>query len=130
MTRRIRFTGTCFAVLAMLLHALVPVGWMPNTTGSGATFITICTMNGPVRMAMGADWPPVKKQQPNHDGNQQHQVCPFAAAPHFATPTNAVALLSNPSFATADRQAGYFDLIESPAAHSPQAPRAPPHNIV
>ena len=73
------------ALAAMMLRALLPDGWMPSGGGAAAAMLTICTMNGPMRVALGDDGQPLKKQPAKHDGGG-HEVCPFAAAQHFAAP--------------------------------------------
>jgi hypothetical protein len=127
MTHKLRLVGANIAILAVLLHALLPVGWMPNTTGSGSSFITICSMNGPTQIEVGNDGQPVKKHQPAHDGT--HQICPFAVAAHFAPPAKAIVPALVALVYAADRQIGYSYLLASPTHHSPQAPRAPPHRL-
>jgi hypothetical protein len=122
MTKRFRHIAIHLALAAMMLRALVPVGWMPNTTGASGSFFTICTMDGPVHLADQHDQ---GKHTPD-DGQHGHDECPFAAAPHFAAPLT-VAKLALPS---------YFGRFSNPpstaaavvqlAVYQPQSPRAPP----
>jgi hypothetical protein len=74
------------ALVAVLAHALVPAGWMPNPAGaaSGAP-IVICTGHGP--LVIGPDGKP---QAPVHHGGHS-DVCVFAAGA-----THAVAAVTPP----------------------------------
>ena len=115
----------CLALAAMMLRALLPDGWMPAATGGAGTVLTICTMDGPVRVALGHDGQPLKPTHVHPHGDRPTQ-CPFAAAPHFATPIH-LAAATTPS-------AAYFSALLPIAAgtppgrdtHSPQSPRGPP----
>lgn len=117
-----RLTVIHLALAAMMLRALLPAGWMPSA--SAASVITICTMDGISKIALDANGKPVK-QTPAQDG-QQHDVCPFAAAPHFATTPPALAA-SAPSVIVALAQTPAAFASAHPAArHAAQSPRAPP----
>jgi len=123
------------ALLALLLHALSPAGWMPNPEGvaSGSPFV-ICMGYGPMPdadMAMqgghhqGA-MAPHQGHHPDKGGQaHQHDVCPFAAAAHMAPPPQAiaVALPARHAFAAAADSARAFVIA---ARFSPSAARAPP----
>lgn len=61
------------ALVAMLLRALVPAGWMPNTAGADASPFIICHMQ---------DGAP--SQHPDHD--RASAPCVFAAAAQLAAP--------------------------------------------
>lgn len=125
MNRSIRLAGTHIVLAAMILRALLPAGWMPNTSHTGGATLVICTLDGPVRMAIGPGGEP-HKQAPAHDGDHRHDVCPFAAAAHFAAPV-AVATLASPSEAAT--KIGRFVPAYAAATgphYSQQSPRAPP----
>lgn len=79
------------ALAAMMLRALLPDGWMPSGGGVAATMLTICTMDGPMRVALGDDGQPLKKQPAQHSSGS-HEVCPFAMAQHFAAPITLAAV--------------------------------------
>jgi hypothetical protein len=113
------------ALAAMMLRALLPDGWMPASSAGAETLLTICTMNGPVRVALGEDGQP-QKQQPAKHNSGSHEICPFAAAQHFAAPIS-LASVAIPSVAApalygeaAAKISGARDL------YSPQSPRGPP----
>jgi hypothetical protein len=125
MSRTIRLAGVHIALAAMLLRALLPAGWMPNPVSSADSPFVICTMDGPIYMVPRTDGQPIK-QQPDHNNDSNHEICPFAVAPHLAPPTIAV-LLTLPSLAaSALSKSSHPGLAESIARYSPQSPRAPP----
>lgn len=76
-----RKAATTLALAAMLLRAFLPAGWMPAPSAS--TFLVICTMDGPRRIAL-PDQPAKKQHQDQSD--RENGPCPFAAAIAFAPP--------------------------------------------
>ncbi len=131
-----RRAAVCLALVAMVLRGLMPAGWMPNPDGAGTSLFVICDMDqGDMSkmdmshmdmsgMDMSAmDHDPAHK--PSSDSHQ-HETCPFAAAPHVATPS-AVVALSLPSLSEhfSPQLAGGRLAVQS-AAYAPQSPRAPP----
>jgi hypothetical protein len=102
------------ALVALILRALLPAGWMPDAQSG----LTICSVN-----TLGVI---------HHDGAPGHsddkmsqQECPFAAAPQLASAPD-VPLISLPAFhafaAATDRAYAVAVL----AHFTPQSPRAPP----
>jgi hypothetical protein len=113
------------ALAALMLRALLPAGWMPNTNAAANTFITICTMDGFAKVALDANGQPLK-HSPAQDDGRQHDVCPFAAAPHFATTPPPLAI-STPYTVAAFAEAPRAFFAACAIAHyAPQSPRAPP----
>ncbi len=51
MTGKIRFAAIHLALAAMLLRALLPSGWMPNSVGAGGTFLIACSADGSAQQA-------------------------------------------------------------------------------
>jgi hypothetical protein len=101
---------------ALLLRALVPLGWMPGSAQLGQAAWIICTADGQIQHgAPGKD-----------DGRTQHQqVCAFAAAHVLASPEAAniaAALLQVASLEPGTLPAS----LRIAAAFTPQSPRAPP----
>jgi hypothetical protein len=137
-----RRAAVALALVAMVFRALVPAGWMPNPHGFAETAFIICDMGEMSPMAMAnmdmahrdmaamskSDGDPSNGQAPakQSDDGRQHEACPFAAAPHFATPS-IIALLLPPSLADGFSH-GLKDesLAVLPAHYAPQSPRAPP----
>lgn len=104
------------ALAALLLRALVPVGWMPAATAQ--TPFVICSINGPVQHA------PDGQKLP--DDAAHHQTCAFAAAPHLAKTPDVVALAAPalPVFVIA--RAEIAPALARPSPQRAQSPRAPP----
>jgi len=129
-----RRAAVLFAILAMTLRGLLPAGWMPNPDGMRETALIICDMDTPSAMAhvrhegmSGMDMTgPAPASHHKHADDGHSQPCPFAAAPHVATPS-LVAVLALPpltvSFAhPRDVQGSRI----ADAIYTPQSPRAPP----
>ena len=129
------------AFVALVVRALVPVGWMPDAHG-----LTICPDGAQMQQAsiekpmhhdhaMGAmhhgqvgavmDHGDHGKAPAQHG---RHDICPFAAAPHFASVPvlPQLALPAVHAFAVATNQ-GYAHSIS--ARFTPQSPRAPPLTV-
>jgi len=121
----LRHVGLHLALAAMLVRALVPDGWMPNTAGTPGIPFAICTVNGPVLLGRADGG--TGKHAPN---DAQHMdVCPFAAAPHAA--------VFSPAIAPALPSSGLLAILSVPESipaeparpYAPQSPRAPPHFV-
>lgn len=125
MSRTLRLAGIQLALAAMVLRALLPDGWMPIASGAAGFPITICAANGPVQMVVGRDGH-ARKQNPTHNDAHHQDVCPFAAAPHFAT--GATGVVHALPWAVAQFAAPVFTaaIIDGTDRHTPQSPRAPP----
>ncbi len=130
----VRRAAAYFAILAIVLRGLLPTGWMPNPEGMSKTALIICDMDdaGMAKMDMshmsGMSGMAGKGQAPAHkQADDSHsQTCPFAAAPHFATPSVA-AILFLPALAAGFARTGGGERIAFDAAtYAPQSPRAPP----
>jgi hypothetical protein len=124
MIRNLRFAAVHIALAAMMLRALLPAGWMPAAIAGGAPLV-VCTMDGPVSLVLGPGGKPLK-HQPSQDDARHHEMCPFAAAPHLASPSTVagVALPAHVTFASFD--VSHAALLAPQSRHSPQSPRAPP----
>ncbi len=105
------------ALAALLLRALVPIGWMPAAEAAGTPFV-ICSVNGPAQHA------PDGQKLP--DDSAHHQTCAFAAAPHLAKTPDVVALAepSLPVHVIARSEAE--PALARPSPQRTQSPRAPP----
>lgn len=96
--KNIRLAGLHFALVAMLLRAFLPVGWMPappsHTADANWVPFVICTGNGLVRL----NAPPGSDHS---DDKKAHHVapCPYAAAAHLSMqPTGVAAVLYEAAF--------------------------------
>jgi hypothetical protein len=124
MTKRMRLPAFYVALVAMLFRALLPTGWMPNFGGAPGTPLVLCSLDGPVRIVLGPDGKPVKPS-PDQNDPHQHDVCPFAAAPHFATPV-AVAVPAPLVGAVAAEILAREQPQSASDFYTPQSPRGPP----
>jgi hypothetical protein len=100
---------------ALLLRALVPLGWMPGTAQLGQAAWIICTADGQIQHgAPGKD-----------DSSQHQQPCAFAAAHVMASPQAAAVIA--PLLRIAAIETGAVPVpLRIAAAFTPQSPRAPP----
>jgi hypothetical protein len=104
-------------LVALFLHALLPVGWMPNPAGLGESAFIICTADGSLQHGKAPSQP---------DYASHHDACVFAAAALAAPPPQTAFL------ATPDLRASAVALASSSLAaatsprFAPQSPRAPP----
>ena len=100
---------------ALLLRAMVPLGWMPGTAQLGQASWIICTADGQIQHGTpGKD-----------DAHHHQQPCAFAAAHVMASPeAGAIAtpLLQIAAIDTGEAPANLF----LAASFAPQSPRAPP----
>jgi hypothetical protein len=102
------------ALVALILRALLPAGWMPDAQ-SGLTICSVDTLG--VIHHDGA---------PGHtDGKTSQQECPFAAAPHLASTPDAPKLVL-PAFHAFAAATDRAYAITVSARFTPQSPRAPP----
>jgi hypothetical protein len=105
------------ALLAMLLRALLPAGWMPAASEAGASPLAICTLKGPAHLApAGTD---------AHHGRTD-RFCPFAAAAHLAGPTFAPPTPTPEAVAAVVREIQRPDIPASQAPRRSNEARAPP----
>lgn len=123
----LKATGLQIALVAMILRALLPSGWMPMASASGAT-LTICTINGPVQISLDAQGHP-QDQKPQQDDDRHHMLCHFACAGTvFAGQT--LASIEAPSTQRESRRPPRnVDATVSRARYGPQAARAPPNFV-
>jgi len=122
--RRLRSISVYLAFVALLMRAIVPVGWMPGAqTASPSTLVPCPMMDGMRGMAT-----PQQKVEPQHPAkhhlpaSHEGSICPFATAAHpFRALEPHQIEVASPLFALFSR-AGSF-----PAASWDHIPRAPPH---
>lgn len=70
---------TVVLLTAFMLRALIPAGWMPQTTGDGIALV-ICTVAGLQEITLGPDG------HPQASGDTGHDPCPFAGVAKFTPP--------------------------------------------
>ncbi|MGH6827615.1 MAG: DUF2946 family protein [Rhizomicrobium sp.] len=127
MQHRFHCAAVAVALAAMVLRALLPMGWMPNPAGFGQSPLIICLMDsGAVATSSMAMSKSMDMKGGTHHGQQNGEACPFAAAPHLA-PSAMVAAAAEPRSAEATRfPRAPVARQHGPAFYSPQSPRAPP----
>jgi hypothetical protein len=123
MNRSIRIAAAYIAFFAMLMHGLMPSGWMPG--GSAGTPITICTMDGFVHVTLDEHGNPIEQKQQPAD-QRGHDVCPFGASVHFAAPLTVAAVSVPTDWAYSDNTEMHARSHHARALYSPQSPRGPP----
>ncbi len=101
------------ALVALMLRALMPTGWMPDAHAG----LTICSATLGVIHHDGA---PEKK-------DSRQQECPFAAASQMAAAPDA-AQIALPAFHAFAAQTDRAYAATVAARFTPQSPRAPPLN--
>ena len=113
----------CFAILAILVRSMVPMGYMPEM-GNGKIFhITICTMDGPKDIALD------DKGQPASDTSHQvKEKCAFSLLNHSPFNTHiATAYIVTPYQHSALQRVIIKDHVARHSVfYSPAQPRAPP----
>jgi hypothetical protein len=81
------------ALAAMLLRALIPVGWMPSSQIAQGTPIVICTQYGQAHVLVDSEGrrPPAPSDHEN--SGRTHPPCAFASIATLALPVIALAAL-------------------------------------
>ena len=78
-----------FALLALFVRAVLPVGFMYGGLDSSGrqAFVTLCSENGLIQIAVDLDAGAVKETEGDHaDKPAQHPPCVFAGAVAIAAP--------------------------------------------
>jgi hypothetical protein len=107
-------TARHLAIIALLLRAMLPAGWMPDAQAG----LVICSLG-----TLGTV---------HHDGDQKspqaaHEECAFAAAAPLGAAPDAP-LLTLPAFHAAAAAIDRGTAVSIAARFAPQSPRAPPLN--
>lgn len=109
-----RSAAVAIALVAMLLRALLPDGWMPS---GHADHFTICSV-------FNAHYDTGKPSQPEQE--HRHAPCAFAAAAPLAPPVITVLAFGTSSAAVTISTAFINDRARSSSPYRPNAARAPP----
>jgi hypothetical protein len=121
---RIRPTATRLALVAMLLRALVPAGWMPGTANGSP--LVLCTANGLVQV-LDASLAPMPDDAPASHSPAADGNCPFgaAASPVLpATPRPELRIEYVPATVARAAQPAYR-LTSPTGSHTARAPPLP-----
>ena len=141
-----RRAAVCLALVAMMLRALMPAGWMPNPAGAGESFFVICDMDQTDMSKMDMSKMDMSHMSAmdmadmdmsgmdhgssgKHSGDGHQQPCPFAAAPHVATPSSVAALQLPSQLAKFSPLLAAERAAIKAATYKPQSPRAPPISV-
>lgn len=119
MPHSLRISAWYLALVAILLRAALPAGWMPVADADGGPSIVICTGHG----ALVA---PIHRQKQTPLPGRSNDICPFAAAVHLSPPS-FFALLSAPSLnSEVTEPAAYARIVFTSRPFGNRNPRAPP----
>jgi hypothetical protein len=109
-----------FVLVAMLLRALLPAGWMPAAiTRADASPFVICTVDGPLHAPA--------KHEPAHD--RSSAPCVFAAAAPLSSPAAHVLAPLPVSRWNRFDFTPLAEAVAGSAAYRPNAARAPPASV-
>jgi hypothetical protein len=102
------------ALVALILRALLPAGWMPDAQAG----LVVCSAN-----TLGVIH---HDTAPGHsNGKASHEECAFAAAPHLASAPDGPQL-ALPAFHAFVATTDHATARTIAARFTPQSPRAPP----
>jgi hypothetical protein len=124
-TLTLRTAAASLAIVATLMRAVLPDGWMPRAAQDGVSLV-ICTMTGPAHIVLGTDGKPIKQQPTTPERERHLDTCPFAAAVHWAAPTSVFHLVPLALLGVTVDHAPTQTAIDTPTRLGPQSPRAPP----
>lgn len=119
---RLTGPGVLLALLALLLNAIVPTGFMVDRGPAGAA-IVICTGHGPQTLNWRADVP----SRTRGHATPHHDACPFAGHGVTAGPAFVAILTGRALPSSAPNAKGIADLVPGRGlAAPPPPPRGPP----
>ena len=112
----LRQFATHVALIAMILRAFLPAGWMPDARAA-APGLVICSLDGPSSPDQDH-----KKQ----DNGQHPVVCPFTALGHMAQVSDHGTVTASPRLASLADLPLRDRSSQKRHSYTPQGPRAPP----
>src|SRR5436190_931128 len=118
---QIRVVVICLTLAALVLRALVPVGWMSVAAGESHAVLVPCPMMDGMRgMPMPPQHPAKHQTMPSHEGS----ICPFA------TPPQPVRAGEPHDIEVAPARSSFFARLTSSVAPDwDHVPRAPPPRV-
>jgi hypothetical protein len=129
--RKQRRRWALLALPALLLRALIPVGFMPLATAQGLS-IEFCPDAGPLPVAASAAADPHAHHHHHHAGGadpssaSHHAPCLFAASATLASAPDAAAVAAPHAFERTPGDADPGARAFVPSIVRAQSPRAPP----
>lgn len=127
MRRSFRHHVTLVALCAMMLRGLIPLGWMPGS--SGAMLMTFCTANGPVVLQVPDNSAGFDDSHRNDGDDAGHELCAFAAAGSLGAPVTAGFVPVRYPLHTTPATEYTAPLLDFTPAHATN-PRAPPAGLI
>jgi hypothetical protein len=115
---RIRPFLVWLALFAVIARALLPDGWMPNRSSSGAP-IVMCTSTGIEYIVLDENGKPVEGKPQKHN-----DICPFTGLTHLAPPKTSAVLMPDPAL-EARRITPDANAVRTASPYSSAYPRAP-----
>lgn len=113
---------TCLVLLALLVRALVPAGFMlaPVTATSLGFTVVICTEHGPQEIVLDEGETDPRQPQPSHE------TCPFALSALLGLASEATLLTAAVEYASVTYASArlLFSLTPQPGAASARGPPA------
>jgi hypothetical protein len=85
-----RVAGLCLALIALVLKAAIPAGFMLSPTPGGILEITLCGGNGPQTAIIDLRSDAEKQQHGSNENDAKDQPCAFAVAAVAAPAPDAV----------------------------------------
>lgn len=122
-----RYHVTLVALCAMILRGLIPLGWMPGS--SGGMSMTFCTANGPVVLQIADNSSGFDDSRRNDAHAAGHKLCAFAAAGSLGAPVTAGFVPVQDPLHTTPAIEYTAPLLDFTPAHATN-PRAPPAGMI
>lgn len=121
------------ALVAILAWSVLPAGVMPHGRGDGTVTLTLCTVDGPLDVVIGADGQPLPAAPARDDdgsGDHAKQACPWSAT-QFVSAIGTTAAHPPPRPVTAARRRSLpaRTLRRAGRRHRIGQPRAPPSRL-
>lgn len=125
-----RTTFLAFAVLALVVRAIVPVGFMPGQASDGGQTLVVCPGHTESHHSTESHASTESKASSKQDDadSQDRDRCPYSglALPSFVSLVSAPALEYAPAPVQAHGEAVAWYFIDRIADFVPSMPRAPP----
>jgi len=115
--------ASAMMLVALIMRAMLPQGWMPSADGAGPTgSFTICSITGSVRLTLDGNGNPVPVDP---DESTAHQPCAFASLASLAPPVMG-AVTQPPLAYSVPAKPAAPQSVHDNRRTGPTGPRAPP----
>ena len=114
-----------FLLLAVVLRAVIPAGYMPDMSGKAFFQMTICTLNGPETITVDQDMQPIDAHDTQAD---KQNGCDFALLGHTTAHEFAVVDFIHflPTISETSKRIAKDRAVRQSVLHRLAQPRAPP----